>query len=245
MRKLTALVSIAVLASCALPRQTSGTAGRADAEAPETAAEASPAQRYEYVGTYEQFDTPMGGSISVLMAGGEKIRIVSVDRTRYANIPLQTQYQGRSLKVPIPEIRLGGTYGINGEWKAGFYGAGDHYVVSDMEYLGGGGGIANVRERRHLPDFYVVDDTATGPLTLSELEIRFPESLKRYFNDDEQACFFTQVERRAADMGDPVTLDPHKRVLLFLTREAWERSSVAEKRLQMARYLVSMALGDC
>ncbi len=202
-------------------------------------------QNVQYVGTYEHFVTPMGGSSSVLMVNGDKIKIASVDRTRYVNVPMRTEYRGRPLTVPIPEILEMGTYRVKGAWKKNPFDVNKIFIVREMEYLGGGEGVANDRERRALPDFYQVDASRSGPLTLSELNIRFPASLERYFDDEALACFYRQVERRAVDMGDPLTMQAHKRVLLFTSRNAWEESSVAEKRLQMARYVTSMALGDC
>lgn len=245
MQKLTVVFSIAMLATCGAKGDQLGSVDRADADAPGSVTTAVAAGSYAFVGTYEHIDTPMGASISVLMTSDRKIRIASLDRTQYVNIPMRTEFQNRTLKVPIPEILSGGTYAVNGEWKRESFGVSELFVVSAMEYFGGGNGIANDRERRYLPDFYTVDPNARGPLTLSELQIQFPDSLRRYFNDDEQGCFFRQVERRAADMGDPLTMDPHKRILLYLTRDAWEQSTIGEKRLQMARYVTSMAMGDC
>ena len=245
MNKHNLLFLIAMLAACSAHGEETGSVDRADADAPGSVTTAVAAHSYEFVGTYEHIDTPMGASISVLMTSDRKIKIASLDRTRYVNIPMRTEFQGRTLKVPIPEILSGGTYGVNGEWKTASFGGSERFVVLAMEYFGGGHGIANDRERRYLPDFFTVDPNARGPLTLSELQIQFPDSLRRYFNDEEQACFVRQVERRAADMGDPLTMDPHKRILLYLTRDAWEQSTVADKRLQMARYVTSMAMGDC
>ncbi len=210
-----------------------------------SAAPAGSPQNDQYVGTYEQFDTPMGSSISVLMVNGDKIKIASVDDTQYVNIPLRTEYQNRTLKTPIPEIRLLGTYRVNGNSKTDAYTGGEIFIVRKMEYLGGGEGVVNERERRFLPDFFTIDADAAGPLTLSELQIRFPDSLKPYFSDDALACFYRQVERRAADLGNPETMQPIRRVLLFNTKQQWEQSSIAERRLQLARYVTSMALGDC
>lgn len=245
MKNLAVAMSITIIAACSLPAQLSGYVDGQDTEAPGPVATAPPAREYQYVGTYEHIDTPMGGSISVLMAENRKIRIAMRKWTAYVNLPMLTELRNKALEVPMPEILLGGTYGVNGDWSRMPFDSSELYVVSDMEYLGGGNGAAHERKRRHLPDFYSVDVNATGPLTLAELEIRFPESLKRYFNDDERACFFRQVELRATEMGDPLTMEPRKRGLLFLNHEAWERSTVAEKRLQMARYVTSMALSDC
>lgn len=225
-----------------MPGRQTESVDRAGIETSETVAASAPVREFRYVGTYEQIDTPMGGSISVLMAGRSKIKIAPLDRARYFNIPVLAEYQGRPLAVPLPELLIGGTYGVNGEWDENLWSPTDLLLVTEIEYFGGGEGVAHERERRQLPDFYSVD--ASGPLTMSELRVVFPDSLKRYFNEEQQACFLEQVERRAVDMGDPVALEPLKRVLLNLNSDEWQRSTAAEKRLQMARYVTSMALRD-
>ncbi len=210
-----------------------------------SAASTSASGNVQYVGTYEQIDTPMGGSISVLMVNGDKIKITPVDDTQYVNIPLRAEHQGRQLKVPIPEIRLLGSYRVSGNWKTDRHLGPEIFIVRKMEYLGGGEALVNDRERQYLPDFYDIDADAQGPLTLSELRIQFPDSLGPYFGAEAMECFYRQVERFAADLGDPETMPPIRRVLLFNSRDEWEQSSVAERRLQLARYVISMALGSC
>ncbi|MBT8334490.1 MAG: hypothetical protein KJP19_08645, partial [Deltaproteobacteria bacterium] len=75
----------------------------------------SSSAKYQYVGTYEHFATPMGSAISVLMVDGQKIKLASVDDTTHINIPL---------KQGVPEMRRSGTYGMNGEFKNSATGGG-------------------------------------------------------------------------------------------------------------------------
>ena len=192
--------------------------------------------RQQHVGTYEQFATPMGSSVSVLMADGQKIKIVSVDDTEYVNI---------TVNEAVPEIRIGGTYRIDGELTLTSTASGAVFTVREIEYLGGGQDPLATQQYPALPDFFSVDGDATGPLTLSELRIQFPIALSRYFSDEDRECFDREVEWRAADLGDPLTMDPIRRVLLASSQAQWEAMSNADKRLQLARYVTSMALHAC
>ena len=192
--------------------------------------------KYQYVGTYEHFATPIGGSVSVLMVDGKKIKIASIDETDYVNIAVNNG---------IPEMRISGTYGIDGYLKKSSTASGEVFIVRQIEHLSGGQDASKALEYSALPDFFTVDGDLRGPLTLSELQVRFPDSLVRYFNNEDRECFYRQVEVRAADMGDPVTMAPVERILLANSREQWEAMTYADKRLQLARYVTSMALSTC
>ena len=192
--------------------------------------------RYQHVGTYEQIATPIGSSISVLMVDGQKIKITSVDDTRYINI---------SVNSGIPDIRISGTYGINGELSKSPHSERKYFIVREIEHFGGGQEGSAARRYPALPDFFTVDGNARGPVTLAELQISFPDSLARYFNNYDMECFYQQVEIRATELGDPVTMPPIRRVLLINGQMRWNEMSNADKRLQMARYVTSMALHAC
>ncbi len=236
MPKLRTLILPVILTGCGMTSTTPGEIDGTGEPAAGTAAATGTVARYQHIGTYEHFATPMGSSVSVLMADGEKIKIVSVDDTDYTNITLNNG---------IPEMRLSGTYGINGEFETLPHSPGDVYIVRKIEYLGGGQDPLNSHKREVLPDFFTVDGDARGPLTLSELKIEFPDSLARYFDDEDRDCFYRQVEFRAADMGDPVTMPPIRRVLITNSQWRWAEMTNADKRLQLARYVTSMALSDC
>ncbi|MGB5490919.1 MAG: hypothetical protein WBM76_08865 [Woeseiaceae bacterium] len=229
-------VLIVILAGCGTSGTLSGTVEDTDNPESEGAEAASTAPKYQYVGTYEHFATPIGGSVSVLMSDGKKIKIASIDETNYVNIAVNNG---------IPEMRISGTYGINGELKKSSTASGEVFIVREIEHLSGGQDASKARKYSALPDFFTVDGDLRGPLTLSELQVSFPDSLARYFNNEDRECFYRQVELRAADMGDPVTMAPIKRVLLASSREQWGAMTYADKRLQLARYVTSMALSAC
>ncbi len=233
---LRALILTVILAGCGVTAKTPGTFDDASEPESESAETRHSSAKYQYVGTFELFPTPMGSSITVLMVDGRKIKITNVDGTRYINI---------SVDNGIPEMRIAGTYGINGELRKSNAGSGDIFIVREIEHLGGGQDPVDTRKHRTLPDFFSVDGNARGPLTLSELQIRFPGSLERYFDNEGRECFHQQVEIRAADLGDPQTLPPIRRVLLISGEMRWEEMTDADKRLQLARYVTSMALHAC
>lgn len=170
------------------------------------------------------------------MADGQKIKLATVDDTRYVNIPTS---QGRL------EMRRSGTYGMNGEFKKPTTGSDEVFIVREIEHLGGGLQFGDSQKHAMLPDFFVVDGNARGPLTLSELQIKFPGSLARFFNDEERECFYRKVESLAAELGDPLTMPPIRRVLLTNSQNRWDEMTDESKRLQLARYVTSMALHGC
>lgn len=225
-----------LIAGCGTTPDTVGPAQGAKGPGVKTTKIESAADKYEHVGTYEHFATPMGSSVSVLMVDERKIKITDVDETRYVNIPMNKG---------MPVMQISGTYGINGEFENSTTTSSEVFIVREIEYLGGGGTVGDAGKRTTLPDFFVVDGSARGPLSLSELQIRFPDSLARYFNEDERECFYRQVEARAADMGDPLTMEPIKRVLLTNSQKRWDQMTDEDKRLQLARYVTSMALHGC
>jgi hypothetical protein len=229
-------VLTAILAGCGAGGPLLGTVQDVDNPESDGAEAGGTSPKYDYVGTYEHFATPIGSSVSVLMADGQKIKIAPKDDTRYVNIAMN---QG------VHEMRVSGTYGINGEFKKTSTASGEVFIVSKIEHLGGGQDGSKARKYSALHDFFTVDGDLRGPLTLSELQVSFPDSLARYFNEEDRNCFYRQVEIRAADMGDPMTMAPTKRALLANSREQWAEMTYADKRLQLARYVTSMALSAC
>ncbi len=230
------LVLTVILTGCAVTAKPPGEIDETQEAAAESTGDPGSAAKYRYVGTYEHFATPMGSSVSVLMADGNKIKIVSVDDTDYTNIALNNG---------IPEMRISGTYGINGEFRKSPHSPGEVFIVREIGHLGGGQDPVSARKRQVLPDFFTVDGDAHGPLTLSELQIDFPDSLARYFDKEARDCFYRQVELRADDLGDPVTMPPIRRVLITNSQWRWAEMTNTDKRLQAARYVTSMALSDC
>ena len=229
------MILAATLSGCGTTAETAGAGEEAGNTVPGDGT-VGPAAKYQHVGTYEHFATPIGSAVSVLMVDGKKIKLTDTDDTRYVNITVNNG---------IPEMRLSGTYGINGDLEASSFGNGEIFIVREIEHLGGGQDAPVARNTEALPDFFTVDGDARGPLTLSELQITFPDALARFFNSEERECFYEQVEWRAADLGDPLTMPPIRRVLLTNRQMRWDEMTAAEKRLQLARYVTSMALSAC
>ena len=236
MTTIRAFISIAIAAACVASAGMPGAVADSFDLASNGAETAGSAPKYQFVGTYEHFATPMGSSVSVLMVDGRKIKIVSVDDTRYIQIIVDGA---------IPEMHIAGLYGVSGEFRKSGTASDEVFIVREIEYFGGGEKLDNSRDHQALNDFFTVDGDARGPLTLSELQVRFPDSLARYFSDEDRECFFREVEIRAADLGDPVSMDPIRRVLLVNSQEQWDEMTNAKKRLQLARYVTSMALHAC
>ncbi len=236
MNKLQTFLLCLLLAACNTQEPKPSSTGKAEESVADTAPSEQASKKYQYVGTYESFATPMGSSVSVLMADGKKIKLASVDSTNYINIETNRG---------IPSIKINGTYGINGNHKNTAARSDNIFIVREIEYFSGGVAQIAPAARSSLPDFFEIDKNAKGPLTKSELNIRFPDTLKRYFDDNDLECFYQQVESRAADMGDPATMPPIHRVVLTNEQMRWNEMTDADKRLQLARYVTSMALGDC
>lgn len=236
MNKLLAVLLCTFIGACRATSASPDATG--DAENPTTTSSQTGDKvlKFHYVGTYESFATPLGSSVSVLMSDGEKIKIASVDDTAYININTHRN---------IPEMRINGTYGVNGYHKKSSYGGNSLFIVKEIEYLSGGLEASSKSARSALPDFFDVDPSAKGPLTRSELAIRFPASLKRYFDKDDLECFYRQVDSRVAELGDPVTMPPIRRVLLTNNDMRWNEMTVTDKRRQLARYVTGMALSEC
>ena len=142
-------------------------------------------------------------------------------------------------------MRIGGTYRIYGEFQQSSTASGKIFTVREMESLDDGGRPVENRDYFALPDFFTVDGSASGPLTPSELQIQFPDALARYFTTADRECFDREVNARATELGDPVTMDPIRRVLLVSSQAQWDELSNADKRLKLARYVTSMALHAC
>lgn len=94
---------------------------------------------------------------------------------------------------------------------------------------------------------FQIDRTATGPLTLAELQVRLPAHLLADLSDEGAACYLNAVERRAQEAGDPARIDPS--TLPYwgdaLTQEDWLQHDAATQRLLLAQAILSWALMDC
>ncbi len=97
------------------------------------------------------------------------------------------------------------------------------------------------------PPYFVVDDGASGPLTLKELDIHIPSDIARHWSDGKKACFFDAVERRAAEAGDPETLDPETMPYWDGRVDAaqWEQFTSHMRRVLLAQAVLNWATTDC
>lgn len=97
------------------------------------------------------------------------------------------------------------------------------------------------------PPFFTADKTATGPLSLTELNIRLPGEIDKELSDSERACFFEAVERRANEAGDPANLDPNAFPYWGgkVSRDEWGQHSNYMRRVLLAQGIVSWAMIDC
>ena len=97
------------------------------------------------------------------------------------------------------------------------------------------------------PPFFVADRSATGPLTLDELQIDIPDDVERWMTDSKKACFLDAVERRAIEAGDPADVDPDDFPYWGgkVSREDWSQHDSYMQRVLLAQAVVSWAMMDC
>ena len=95
--------------------------------------------------------------------------------------------------------------------------------------------------------FFEVDRNATGPLTLTELQINIPKEIRAEYTEDRRSCFFESVKRRALEAGAPASLNPNDFPYWNgkLSRADWSRQSNYMKRLLLAQAILSWAMVDC
>ncbi|MEO1203344.1 MAG: hypothetical protein AAFX10_11585, partial [Pseudomonadota bacterium] len=91
--------------------------------------------------------------------------------------------------------------------------------------------------------YFVVDNDAVGPLTLEELNINVPARVALHWSDSKMSCFLAAVERRAADAGDPETLNPDDLPYWETqdTTEQWPRFTPHMRRVLLAQAVISWA----
>ena len=92
--------------------------------------------------------------------------------------------------------------------------------------------------------FYTIDARATGPLTLSELQINLPAELAKELTPSMQTCYIEKIGELAAEAGDPETLRPTD-VAYLPTDGSWAELTVFDRRLILAQAIVSRAILFC
>ncbi len=97
------------------------------------------------------------------------------------------------------------------------------------------------------PPYFVVDKNATGPLTLEELKINIPDKIDSRLSDRKRECIFRAVARRAAEAGDPSTLDvdsePYENG--GADQAQWDSFSPYQQRLLLAQRVLHDAFREC
>ncbi len=90
------------------------------------------------------------------------------------------------------------------------------------------------------PPFYRVDRSASGPLTMVELQVNIPQELDALYTERMRSCFFETVESLARSAGDPNTLDPST-VRFLPTDGSWQQLTKFYKRNLLAQAIMSEA----
>ena len=90
---------------------------------------------------------------------------------------------------------------------------------------------------------FFVDWEATGPLTLSQLNLN--ESHERFTaqSADQQKCVRNEIKARARAAGDPESLDPT--TVDLLPEKTWPRLDAEGKRIILAQAIVTKAFFEC
>lgn len=92
--------------------------------------------------------------------------------------------------------------------------------------------------------FFQVDPNATGPLTLSELQIHIPSKIADTLTAGRRACYIAEVGRLAAEAGDPQKADP-VRLGYMPDKRDWNKLDRFSRRLILAQAILSRAIVNC
>ncbi len=88
--------------------------------------------------------------------------------------------------------------------------------------------------------FYRIDRTASGPLSMLELQVNIPQELDDLYTESMRTCFLATVEDLASSAGDPETLDPST-VRFLPTDGSWQKLTKFHKRNLLAQSIISEA----
>ena len=220
---------------------------------------------FDYVGELSTSHTTSGGTVLQLRIEGAIYELALHKGTVYTDI---------SMTAIGAVWVIGGEYGINGARtdsrllvneiryfgdQAAQHGASaqplavrlqnfDTTEESDRVRQGGvSGGNAQqpVSAKKEKP-FFQVDKSATGPLTLEELQVNPPTNVAMWISDEAEACALQEIERLANEAGDPETLNPQD--VEYLSRvdlEQWRSFSPHMRRVLLAQAITSRAYAAC
>lgn len=88
-----------------------------------------------------------------------------------------------------------------------------------------------------------LDFSATGPLTLEEIEANFLSLREQPLSEAREACLLREVEARAQAAGDPETLDPA--AVELLPADSWQLLDAAGRRLILMQAITTKASFVC
>jgi hypothetical protein len=96
------------------------------------------------------------------------------------------------------------------------------------------------------PPMFRIDENATGPLTMDELQFTVPAEMKKLMSARTIDCWREAIEKQAQEAGDPAAIDPTESELLsVLEPEQWAALKPHMKRAILAQALMSSALREC
>ncbi len=96
------------------------------------------------------------------------------------------------------------------------------------------------------PPMFRIDENATGPLTMDELQFTVPAEMKELMSARTIDCWREAIEKQALEAGDPAAINPTESELLsVLEPEQWEALKPHMKRAILAQALMSSALREC
>ncbi len=94
------------------------------------------------------------------------------------------------------------------------------------------------------PPLFAIDYSATGPLTLDELQIDLENSTIAKLTEEQQICFLNRIEVLAAEAGDPQSLNPES-IKYLHPKEQWHLVSDKARRALLAQAIVPHAFAFC
>lgn len=202
----------------------------------------SPDSRYDFVGELSTLHTMTAGSVLRLKIGEHAYELELDRETEFIDIRMMT--------VGADWV-IGGEYGVNGELN------GARLHVDQITYLGGGEpnqsmlappitSSAMQPEPSREPPMFRIDENATGPLTMDELQFNVPASMHGRMSAQTIQCWREAIEEQALEAGDPEQIDPTESEFVSAVKpDQWAALRPHMRRAILAQALMSSALREC